>query len=551
MNLHLRRRLSVLVLSAVTVAGAAATGAVPAYAAMPNRSCGQVTSADSAVADQLNRTLTGDWAGAMNPYRASCARAIINTVRGLGLSDRASAIAVTTAMVESGLENNPNVLDHTSVGLFQQLDSWGSTENRLDPAWSTTAFINEMLRMYPNNSWQSAQIGVVCQAVQRSAYPARYPAQVANALKIVNAIGSPTSPPASSMSSGSVSTVYNPDTRTAEAFAIDEKGHMQHAYSTDRAKWSEWIPVDDRFEFTGGPAAVYNPVDKVTEVFGVGAKDGVMSHAYMFNGQGWSGFVTLRENYRFVGSPGVVYNAATDAIEVFGIGTDGVMNHTYNLKAGVYQPWESLPSDRKFAAGRPAAVYNPDTLTAEVFARDRDGIVAHSWSTNGGVFQPRWWDIDNSFRFASDPAVAYNPVNKVTEVFAVGSAEGMMSHAYVFNGQPWSGWKPLDNGFRFVGGPAAVYNGATNAIELFGIGQADGAMNHNYNINAGPWNGWENFKPGWAFSGTPSAVYEPDFKAAEVFAIGSKDGLVSHSYTANGQPMSDWFTIGSTPFKVS
>ncbi|MFJ2779449.1 hypothetical protein [Kitasatospora sp. NPDC087315] len=355
--------------------------------------------------------------------------------------------------------------------------------------------------------------------------------------------------PASSLVSGKVATVYNPDTKTAEAFAIDTDGHMRHSYSTDRAAWSAWLAIDDSFVFTGSPAAVYNPVSKVAEVFATGAAEGIISHSYLFNGGAqWSSFRTIGDGFRFGGSPAAVYNATTNAIELFGIGKNGVLNHTYNLNAGAYDGWESLDSNKKFAVGTPAALYNPDTKTAEVFATGTDGTVVHNWSTAGGHFQG--WDSTNftGFTFASNPAVAYNPVNKVTEVYAVGG-DGVMSHNYLFNGSAWHGWETLDEGFRFGGSPAAVYNATTNAMEVFGIGK-DGVLNHTYNLNAGAYQGWESLNTKWAFTGTPSALYEPDARSAEVFAIGSADGKVSHSYTADGKPMSPWYTIDGVRAKT-
>ncbi|WP_155368546.1 Kelch repeat-containing protein [Catellatospora vulcania] len=174
--------------AATALVGGLALTASPAHAALPDYSCGTVVSADSTTATQLNGVLTGSLRNAMTAYRVSCARAIINTVRSRGLSERAAVIAITTSIVETTLRNNPNQEDHDSVGLFQQRASWGSFDQRMNPTWSTNAFLDAMLRKYPNNSWQSAQIGAVCQAVQVSAYPDRYQVQAPDAQKIVNAL---------------------------------------------------------------------------------------------------------------------------------------------------------------------------------------------------------------------------------------------------------------------------------------------------------------------------------------------------------------------------
>ncbi|MGW0673596.1 hypothetical protein ACWD28_41940, partial [Streptomyces sp. NPDC002746] len=188
MKMHIHRALgSTIVLSAL--AGSTIVGINTAQAMAPNVSCGTVRAEDGVTAGQLNSVLTGTLRSAMTSYRVSCARAIVNTVRARGLSERAAVIAITTVIVESNIENNPNVLDHTSVGLFQQQESWGSTANRLDPAWATNAFLNHMITAFPNGSWQNEQIGTVCQAVQKSAYGSRYQPQASDAQKIVSAIG--------------------------------------------------------------------------------------------------------------------------------------------------------------------------------------------------------------------------------------------------------------------------------------------------------------------------------------------------------------------------
>ncbi|MFB7477092.1 hypothetical protein [Kitasatospora sp. NPDC056184] len=156
-----------------------------ALAAIPDYSCGQVLPSDQTVANQLNGVLTGKLRGAMSAYRVSCARAIVKTVKARGLPERAAAIALTTAIVESEIRNNPNVVDHDSVGLFQQRASWGTFNQRMDPTWTTNAFLDVLLQR-PN--WQTRDIGVLCQEVQRSGFPERYPVQAPDGVRIAAAL---------------------------------------------------------------------------------------------------------------------------------------------------------------------------------------------------------------------------------------------------------------------------------------------------------------------------------------------------------------------------
>jgi hypothetical protein len=158
-------------------------------AAYPTDPCdSRTTPADAALASQFNRTLTGKMDGYMNAYKVSCARVVTKAVRDRGLSKRAGVIAITTVIVETALENINVMVDHTSLGLFQQQNDWGTREQRMNPTWATNKFLSVMQDFYPNNSWATAPVGEVCQRVQRSAYASRYQPEAADAQKIVDAL---------------------------------------------------------------------------------------------------------------------------------------------------------------------------------------------------------------------------------------------------------------------------------------------------------------------------------------------------------------------------
>ncbi|MEV4478077.1 hypothetical protein, partial [Nonomuraea sp. NPDC049504] len=149
---------------------------------------GGTTSRDTELATRLNGSLNAKMRGYMSAYRVSCARMIVKAVRERGLDLRAAAIAMTTVIVESSIQNISEKVDHTSLGLFQQQDNWGSAAHRLDPIWATNAFLDKMIRLYPNNRWKTAPIGEVCQAVQVSQYPSRYAEQAGDGQIIANTI---------------------------------------------------------------------------------------------------------------------------------------------------------------------------------------------------------------------------------------------------------------------------------------------------------------------------------------------------------------------------
>ncbi len=113
------------------------------------------------------------------------AQTIVLTTAKLGLSQRAAVIAVATAMDESSLI----VVDHGDVagpdsrGLFQQRDSWGSLAQRMDPATSTTLFLERMVAV-PN--WQSRSVTDVAHNVQVNQDPNTYARFEAPATDMVN-----------------------------------------------------------------------------------------------------------------------------------------------------------------------------------------------------------------------------------------------------------------------------------------------------------------------------------------------------------------------------
>ncbi|SDH12341.1 hypothetical protein, partial [Nonomuraea jiangxiensis] len=146
------------------------------------------TSTDTALANQLNGTLKAKMRGYMSAYRVSCARMVIKAVHDRGLDPRAAVIAMATTIVETSIQNISEEVDHDSLGLFQQRASWGSASQRLNPTWATNAFLDKMIRVYPNNSWRTAPVGEVAQAVQVSAYPDRYQVEAGDAQIMVNTI---------------------------------------------------------------------------------------------------------------------------------------------------------------------------------------------------------------------------------------------------------------------------------------------------------------------------------------------------------------------------
>ncbi len=185
-----RRRLFVAAASVLVVTTGAVTldpTASLAYVTAPCDPAG-VTPTDTALASSVGPQLHAGLQTTITGYRVSCARMIVAAVRAAGLGQDAAVIAVTTTIVESGLQNVATQVDHDSLGLFQQRALWGPAASRLDPNWATTAFLSKLGRAYPDGAWARVPVGVACQRVQVSAYPDRYQGQAADAAALVAAL---------------------------------------------------------------------------------------------------------------------------------------------------------------------------------------------------------------------------------------------------------------------------------------------------------------------------------------------------------------------------
>jgi hypothetical protein len=125
--------------------------------------------------------------GGLNEMQMENAIAIIEAGKDEGLSEKAWAIALATAMQESKFKNYANVnvaesynfayqaegSDHDSVGLFQQRPSsgWGSVEELMDPKTSASKFYDSLKRV---DNWENMPVTRAAQTVQVSAFPDAY-----------------------------------------------------------------------------------------------------------------------------------------------------------------------------------------------------------------------------------------------------------------------------------------------------------------------------------------------------------------------------------------
>lgn len=163
----------------------AANGLSPASIIYPGQTLivGQPAAAPAPAAPAADPAPGGQNAAVLDAEQAGNAALIIRIGRELGVSDRGIAIALATAMVESGMRNL-DWGDRDSLGIFQQRPStgWGTAEQIRDPERSTRVFYGgqgdpngqQTRGLLDIPGWENMPFTDAAQAVQISAFPLRY-----------------------------------------------------------------------------------------------------------------------------------------------------------------------------------------------------------------------------------------------------------------------------------------------------------------------------------------------------------------------------------------
>jgi hypothetical protein len=153
-----RRRIGVWLITGVLLVGAG-IGAYAAFQAVQNK----ISPKECTVSP------TGGDSATLGNDQAGNAATIAAVARARGLPQRAVVVALATARQESKLRN-VTYGDRDSLGLFQQRPSmgWGTAEQVQDPVYAAGKFYSELVKV---KNWQTLDIGVAAQKVQKSADP--------------------------------------------------------------------------------------------------------------------------------------------------------------------------------------------------------------------------------------------------------------------------------------------------------------------------------------------------------------------------------------------
>ncbi len=151
------------------------------------------------------------------------ARQIAGVAVARGLGERGALIGIMTAITESTLINvdHGDLAGPSSIGVFQQMTSWGSLAERTDPAQAAGLFFDRLVNV-PN--WQDQSPWVAAQAVQQSGFPdgSNYEGNLVEAQSITSAL-LVTATPGGDSTSAPIS-APNPQAQIAVDFALAQIG---------------------------------------------------------------------------------------------------------------------------------------------------------------------------------------------------------------------------------------------------------------------------------------------------------------------------------------
>lgn len=157
---------------------------------------GEETEDDSGATASACRSSKGSSArtkgGRLSGEQVANAKTVVAVGRRLKVPEEGLVVALITALQESNLQNIPYG-DRDSVGLFQQRNAWGSTDERLNPATSATMFFTGgrggQSGLLDISNWKSMDPTVAAQAVQVSAFPTAYAKWESTAIDLLGSKG--------------------------------------------------------------------------------------------------------------------------------------------------------------------------------------------------------------------------------------------------------------------------------------------------------------------------------------------------------------------------
>ncbi len=439
------------------------------------------TAEDRAIADRLRGQMNGPQlrGGALNSYNVSCARIIAETTMVKGLDKRAALIAITTATTETALHNYTQAVDHDSLGLFQQRAGWGTEQQRTDPVYATGKFLDAMRAHYPNNSWESGDIGAICQTVQVSQFPDRYDQNVHDAQLLVDTV------------------------------------------------WSQQPPVVTVWPRSGGPA-VFDPVNNHVEVYYRSGSSSV-DESYWAAGRWLGGTVggPVTE-----GRPVAVYNPVSKNLEVY-FNSNGHLTEVYYTADGVWHPGVSVGAG--IMAGSPAVVYNAGQQSMEIYYnRINDpeasiGTLTETWWQGGN-----WHTGEVGGLLTGSPSAVFNERNSHVEVYLnAPTADGRHELAERY-WSPDHGWQGagLGSPIADTASPSALYNSANNNVEVYYATPGGNLTETYWTAATGEWSGPHGLG-GTISDGDPSAFLDPNNTNVEVYY--NSDGKLTETFHSGAQ----------------
>jgi hypothetical protein len=284
-----------------------------------------------------------------------------------------------------------------------------------------------------------------------------------------------------------LSAQYDPATGDIEVYGLSTKGVVEEDYSSNGTTWSGWKSLGGTF--VGAPSAVFNPLDNSVDVWEVGTAGTTFVDSW-HPASGWSGW----QNKSGLLSPNgldAVYDPVHRTMQVYGVGTENgtVWGGSYTDAVGSsFSGWKNMSGN---LTGVLSAVYDPDTGNMEVYGQDTSDATEETQSSDGGAGWAAWHYLYNAGPVLSHPPFAvYNPQDSSIEVWAAGGNTGTTFDDSWTPSGGWTSW--LNRSGLIISAVDPVYDLNSGDLRTFGVGPTDGTVWDATLNPSGTFSGWVN-----------------------------------------------------------
>jgi hypothetical protein len=270
-----------------------------------------------------------------------------------------------------------------------------------------------------------------------------------------------------------MSALYDPATGNIEVYALSSKGDVEEDYSGDGTTWSGWKDLGGTFG--GAPSAVFNPLTGSVDVWEVATSDTALVDSGK-PGSGWSGWQNKSGLFSQAGLD-AVYDPVHRTMQVYGVGNENgtVWGGSYTSATGSFSGWTNMDGN---LTGVLSAIYDPLDGNIEVYGQDTSASSDYTEETDSADPASGWsgWHYlsGNGPVLSHPPVAVYNPLGSSVEVWeAEGGSETAFDDSWTSSGG-WTSWQNRSG--YIISGIDPVYDLNSGDLRAFGVGPQNGTV---------------------------------------------------------------------------